>query len=47
MAVIVILKEEFQMQYNRTPEKVQVNLSVKLITYADRPNCSQVDKTMH
>lgn len=47
MAVIVIPKEDFQMQCHRTSKKVQFNLHVQLTAYADSPNCSQVDKTMH
>lgn len=26
---------------------MQFNLNIQLTSYADNPNCSQVDKTMH
>lgn len=47
MAMIVIPKEDFQMQSKRTSKKRQFNLNIQLTSYADSPNCSQVDKTMH
>lgn len=47
MAVIIIPKEDFQMQCHRTTLKVQFNLNVQLTIYGDSPNYSQVDKTMH
>lgn len=47
MAVTVIPKQDFQMQSKKTPKKMQFNLNIQLTSYADNPNCSQVDKTMH